>query len=109
VLRGEGANVDIDLQLAWPIRPQVKVDFGGLYDTRTLMLGPRLATRVAVPVSWTTGPQSRLVVEPGFEAWSFGRSATETLYRAGVPAGVVYQPQAKGYDLDLKVVWVQSF
>ena len=93
----------------WPIRPQVKIDFGGLYDTQALMLGPRLATRVAVPASWAVGPRSRIVVEPGFEAWGFGRSSTEPLYRHGVPAGVVYQPQGKGYNLDVKVVWVQSF
>jgi hypothetical protein len=109
VLRSEAAAVDVDLQFAWPIRPQVKIDFGGLYDTQTLKLGPRLATRVAVPASWTLSPRSRIVFEPGFEAWGFGRSGTETLYRDGVPAGVVYQPQGKGYNLDLNVIWVQSF
>lgn len=109
LLRSEGVTVDVDLQFAWPIRPQVKIGFGGLYDTRTLMLGPRLATRVSVPVSWAVAPGARVVVEPGFEAWGFGRSATEMLYRDGVPAGVVYQPQGQGYGLDLKVVWVQSF
>jgi len=108
VLRSEAATVDVDLQFAWPIRPQVKIDFGGLYDTQTLMLGPRLATRVSVPASWTVGPRSRIVVEPGFEAWGFGRSSTEPLYRHGVPAGVVYQPQGKGYNFDVKVVWVRS-
>jgi len=109
VLRSEAATVDVDLQFAWPIRSQVKIDFGGLYDTQTLMLGPRLATRVSVPASWTVGPRSRIVVEPGFEAWGFGRSSTETLYRDGVPAGVVYQPQGKGYNFDLSLSWVQSF
>ena len=108
VLRSDAATVDVDLRFAWPIRPQVKIGFSGLYDTRTLMLGPRLATRVSVPVSWTAGPHSRIVVEPSFEAWGFGRSATETLYRDGVPAGVVYQPQGKGYNLELRLVWVQS-
>ena len=108
VLRSEAATVDVDLRFAWPIRPQVKIDFSGLYDTRTLMLGPRLATRVSAPVSWAAGPLSRFVVEPSFEAWGFGRSATETLYRDGVPAGVVYQPQGKGYNLELRLVWVQS-
>jgi len=38
----------------------------------------------------------------------YGRSATETLYRDGVPAGVVYQPQGKGYNFELRLVWVQS-
>jgi hypothetical protein len=109
LLRSEAATVDIDLQTAWPLQPQVKIDFGGLFDTKTLLLGPRLAGRVSVPVSWVTGAGSRLIVEPGFEAWGFGRSSSETLYRHGVPAGVVYQPQGKGYNLDLKVVWVQSF
>jgi hypothetical protein len=64
---------------------------------------------VSVPASWTVGPRSRIVVEPGFEAWGFGRSSTETLYRDGVAAGVVYQPQGKGYNFDLCVTWVQSF
>ncbi len=109
VLRSPTARVDVDLQLAWPIRPQVKVDFGGLYDTQRLMLGPRLATRVSVPVSWTAGPRSRIVVEPAFEAWGFGRSATETLYRDGAPAGEVYQPQGKGYNVELNLVWAQAF
>jgi len=109
VLRSEAATLDVDLQAAWPLRPQVKVDFGGLFDTRTLLLGPRLAGRVSVPASWPTGPGSRLIVEPGFEAWGFGRSSTETLYRDGVPVGVVYQPQGKGYNLDLKLLWVQTF
>jgi len=109
VLRSEASTVDVDLQAAWPLRPQVKVDFGGMFDTRTLLLGPRLAGRVSVPASWATGPGSRLIVEPGFEAWGFGRSSTETLYRNGVPAGVVYQPQGKGYNVDLKLLWVQSF
>jgi hypothetical protein len=108
VLRNEATTVDIDLQAAWPLRPQVQIDFGGMFDTRTLLLGPRLAGRVSVPASWATGPDSRLIVEPGFEAWGFGRSSTEPLYRHGVPAGVVYQPQGKGYNLDVKVVWVQS-
>ena len=108
VLRSEAATVDVDLQFAWPIRPQVKIDFSGKYDSRTLLPGPRLATRVSAPVSWAAGPLSRFVVEPGFEAWGYGRSATETLYRDGVPAGVVYQPQGKGYNLELRLVWVQS-
>ena len=109
VLRGPSATAEIDLQLAWPIRPQVKVDFAGLYDAQTLALGPRLATRVSVPVSWSAGPSSRIVAEPAFEAWGFGRSATQTLYRNGAPAGVVYQPQGKGYNVGLNLVWVQSF
>jgi len=109
VLRSETTTVDIDLQAAWPLRPQVKIDFGGIFDTKTLLLGPRLAGRVSVPASWTTGPGSRLIVEPGFEAWGFGRSSTEPLYHHGVPAGVVYQPEGKGCNLDLKVVWLQSF
>ena len=108
VLRSDAATVDVDLRFAWPIRPQVKIDFSGLYDTRALMLGPRLATRVSVPVAWTAGPHSRIVVEPCFEAWGFGRSATETLYRDGVPAGVVYQPRGNGYNLELRLVWMQS-
>lgn len=109
VHRSAATTVDVDLQAAWPLQPQVKIDFGGIFDTRTLRLGPRLAGRVSVPASWATGPGSRLMVEPGFEAWGFGRSSTELLYRHGVPAGVVYQPQGKGYNLDVKVVWVQSF
>jgi hypothetical protein len=109
VLRSPAATVDIDLRFAWPIRPRLKIDFGGLYDARTLELGPRPATRVSVPASWAVGPGSRIVVEPGFEAWGFGRSDTETLYRGGVPVGEVYQPRGKGYGLDLKLVWVQSF
>jgi hypothetical protein len=108
-LRSAASTVDVDVQLAWPIRPQVKVDSGRLYGTQTLMLGPRLATRVSLPAALTIGPRSRLVVEPGFTAWSFGRSDSETLHRDGVPAGVVYQPQGKGYDFDLKLLWVQSF
>lgn len=109
MLRSESATVDVDLQFAWPIRPQVKIDFSRRYDTRTLTLGARLATSVSLPTSWAVGPLSRILVEPGFEAWGFGRSTTETLYRDGLPAGVVYQPQGKGYDVDLKLVWVQSF
>jgi len=109
VLRSDTTTVDIDLLAAWPLRPQVKIDFGGLFDTRTLLLGQRLAGRVSMPASWATGPGSRLTVEPGFEAWGFGRSSTEPIYREGVPAGAVYQPQGKGYNLDVKVVWVQSF
>ena len=109
VLRSDAATVDVDLQLAWPIRPQVKVDFGGIYDTQTLLLGPRLAARVSAPASWAAGPRSRVVVEPGFEAWGFGRSGTKTLYRGGVPVGAVHQPQGKGYNLDLKLIWVLSF
>jgi Outer membrane protein beta-barrel domain len=109
LLRSEAAVVDADLRLAWPIRPQVRIDFGGLYDSQTLVLGPRLSTRVSVPASWTVGPRTRIVVEPGFEAWGFGRSGTETLYRDGVPAGVVYQPQGKGYNFELNFIWVQSF
>lgn len=109
VLRTEATTVDIDLQAAWPLRPEVKIDFGGTFDTRTLLPGPRLAGRVAVPVSWATGPGSRLIVEPGFEAWGFGRSSTDPLYRHGLPAGVVYQPRGRGYDLDLKLIWAQSF
>ena len=109
VLRSEATAVDVDLQAAWPLQPQVKIDFGGMFDPRTLMLGPRLAGRVSVPASWATGPDSRLIIEPGLEAWGFGRSSTELLYRHGVPAGVVYQPQGKGYNLDVKVLWVQSF
>ncbi len=109
VLRTDATTVDIDLQAAWPLRPRVKIDFGGMFDSETLLLGPRLAGRVSVPMSWATGLGSRLIVEPGFEAWGFGRSSTEQLYRHGVPAGVVYQPQGKGYNLDVKAVWVQSF
>lgn len=109
LLRSQEVQANVDLRLAWPWRPEVRVDFGGLYDTQSLQLGPRLAARVAVPVSFAAGPRSRLVVEPGLDAWAFGRSATETLYRDGVPAGGVYQPQGKGYDLRLKLIWVQSF
>ena len=109
LLRAEANSVDLDLRLAQPLRPEVRVDFGGRYDTQALGLGSRLAARVSLPASWTTGPRSRVVVEPGFEAWGFGRSDTETLYRAGVPVGVVYQPQIRGYDLDLKLTWVRSF
>ena len=109
LLRGDAATVDVDVQVAWPLRPQVRIDFGGLYDTQTLALGPRLAWRVAVPASWAMGPRSRIGVEPGLDVWGFGRSNTEVLYRNGAPVGVVYQPQGRGYDLDLKVVWVQSF
>ena len=109
LLRGDAATVDVDVQAAWPLRPQVRIDFGGLYDTQTLALGPRLAWRVAMPASWATGPRSRIVIEPGIDVWGFGRSETEVLYRNGVPAGVVYQPQGRGYDLGLKLVWLQSF
>jgi len=108
VLRSAAATLDVDLQFGWPIRPEVKIDFGGKYDARTLMLGQRLSTRVSAPVSWAAGPHSRVVVEPCFEAWGFGRSATETLYRDGVPAGTVYQPQGKGYNFEMRLVWVQS-
>jgi hypothetical protein len=109
VLRSQAADVDLDLQLAWPVGPQLKTDFGSRYDPRTLMLGPRLATRVSLPAAWAVAPGSRIVVEPGFEAWGFGRSRTETLYRGGVPVGEVYQPRGRGYNLDLKMFWMQSF
>jgi hypothetical protein len=109
LLRGQEVSADVDVRLAWPLRPQVRVDFGGLYDTQALPLGQRLAARVALPVSFAAGPRSRIVVEPGVDAWGFGRSATEPLYRDGVPAGVIHQPQGKGYDVDVKLLWVQSF
>ena len=107
--RSEAAIVDLDLQLVWPLRTQVEIDFSDRYDTRTLRLGQRMAARISLPASWAVGPRSRFVVEPGFEAWGFGRSNTETLYRNSVPVGVVHQPRLDGYGVDLRLTWVQSF
>lgn len=109
VVRGNTAAVDINLQLAWPIAPHVKTDFGGLYDTQTMLLGQRLATRLSIPVSWTVGPRSRMVVEPSVEAWGLGRSRTDSLMRHGEPVGVAHQPRVRGHDIELSVSWMQSF
>ena len=60
LLRSQEVRADVDLRLAWPLRPQVRIDFGGLYDTQTLQLGERLSARVAMPVSFAAGPRSRI-------------------------------------------------
>lgn len=63
------------------------------YDTATLNLPPGNTFRLSVPVSYQWKPDITLNIEPYFHYWHFDRSGKESLYRNGITAGQVHEPE----------------
>jgi hypothetical protein len=109
VVRAADAWVDLDLRVGRTFDAEVAVDFRDRFDDQTLRLGDQWTARLALPLSFPAGERSRLVVEPGFVRWGFGRSDTEPLRRDGRPVGTVHQPRSEGMNAALRLLWRQSF
>jgi hypothetical protein len=109
LVRSAAASLDLEFSLRQTRRPEVSVDFGGLYDNQSIALGRQTGMRLAAPASLALGRGSRLRLEPWVEYWGFDRSASQPLLRDGRRVGSVFQPTSDGRSLGAALMWELSF
>ncbi len=105
ILRAPAAALDLEFSLRRTQRPEVSVDFGGLYDNQSIALGRQTGMRLAAPARLALGKGSTLKLEGWIEYWGFDRSASQPLLRDGRPVGTVFQPESDGRSLGAALMW----
>jgi hypothetical protein len=96
-----------EIQLTRTFDPDVKVDFGGLFDEMRLALGEETGLRASLALDWRFGHATTLRLSPWYESWEFGRSDDRDLYRNGILVGTVYEPRSETHHagVTLSLMW----
>lgn len=95
LLSKDKLSVWLDGRLTRPINPTMEVCYSN-FDCADLSLGVNTSGRVSLPIHYRINTNSKLVVEPYFESWDFGRSPNQTLTINGAPAGgFIYEPRSE--------------
>jgi hypothetical protein len=96
-------TVWLDGRLTRPINPTMNICLSG-YDCADLDLGVNTSGRVSVPIHYQLYPNNKLIFEPYFESWDFGRSPNETLTINGTPTGIIiYEPQSETRNIGINI------
>ena len=85
------------------ISPRIEVHFNNANDNAKLDLGERVGYRIGLPWNFAKDKDFNLILEPYFERYEFGRSATSTLTSNGAPVGTVFEPRSETVNYGLTV------
>lgn len=103
LLSKDKLSVWLDGRLTRPINPTMEICFSN-FDCADLSLGVNTGGRVSLPVHYRINIKSKLVFEPYYESWDFGRSPNETLTVNGVPAGgVIHEPRSETRNVGISI------
>ncbi len=93
----------LDGRFTRPINPIMNICLLN-YDCADLSLGVNLSGRVSLPIYYQLRANSKLIVEPYFESWDFGRSPNETLTINGMPVGAtIYEPRSETRNIGITI------
>jgi len=102
-------NLFVDIRLVQTRSPRINVQFNNTYDNAILDLGERRGYKVALPWHHAVDVSTRLVVEPYFESYEFGRSESAPLTSNGSVVGSVFEPYSQTSNYGLTVGISQAF
>lgn len=103
LLSNEKLSLWLDGRLTRPINPTMTVCLSG-FDCADLSLGIKTNGRVSLPVHYQLHTNNKLIIEPYFESWDFGRSPDETLTINGMPTGsVIHEPRSETRNIGITI------
>lgn len=107
VFRGGGSDWGLDFRLTRTLNSYLDIPAQLGYDRNTLKLGDRFGGRISGSWRREIKPRFDIGVEPYYERWDFGRSATEPLTRSGLVVGTVYEPRSetRNFGVDFSLNW----
>ena len=96
-------TVWLDGRLTRPINPTMNICLSG-YDCADLDLGVNTSGRVSVPIHYQLYPNNKLIFEPYFESWDFGRSPAKALTINGTPTGAfILEPRSETRNIGITI------
>lgn len=93
----------VDGRLARPINPVMNICFSN-FDCADLNLGSDIGGRISMPIHYHLHSNNKLIVEPYFETWNFGRSPDEELTTNGTPTGsFIHEPRSETRNMGINI------
>lgn len=103
LLKNEKLTLWLDGRLTRPMNPIMRVCLSG-FDCADLNLGVNTSGRVSLPIHYQLYPNNKLIIEPYFESWDFGRSPGEALTINGALTGaVILEPRSETRNIGINV------
>ena len=103
LLRKEKLSLWLDGRFTRPINPTMNICLSN-FDCENLNLGVSTSGRVSVPVHYQLHTNNKLIIEPYFESWNFGRSPDKALTINGTPTGsVIHEPRSETRNIGITV------
>jgi hypothetical protein len=109
LLRNKKMSLWLDGRFTRPIDPVMNICLSN-FDCMDLRLGVNTSGRIALPINFRAFRNSNLIIEPYFESWDFGRSASEELTINGAPAGgSIYEPRSESRNVGVTLSISREF
>lgn len=99
--------VEASLLFTRAINPSLDIHFVSRYDDTGLDLGEENGFKATIKITRQINNDLALAIQPWFEYWKLGRSASATLYADGVPSGTVFEPHSttNNYGVNIELRW----
>lgn len=99
----------IDLNLIWPVDPEIEVDFPNNYDDIKLDLGSDAAIRARLSWTYNLNKSIEIGVESYIEYWKLDRSDSSPLLAGGTLVGSVVEPRSETRAIGVAVTVSRNF